>query len=161
MKGISSFVATILLIAFAVAVGGVISVWQMGFVQKQTDTVSKYSGQEIECSYGGIKIIESIIRCSFSGSTDYLNFTIENSGSVNLYNFSTQIYVSNTVYEYSVFQISDNATFNSSYPLKPNSRKSVWVNITDSLPNADAGWIRISTICPKISDKVDSVDCTP
>lgn len=161
MKGISAFVATILLIAFAVAIGGVISTWQTGFVKKQTDIVSTYSEQETECSYGGIKIIESTIRCSFSGATDRLNFTIENTGSVNLYNFSTQISVSNVVYEYSVYQISDNATFNSSYPFKPNSRKSIWVNITDDLANADADWIRISTRCPKIADKVNSVDCTP
>ena len=161
MKGVSAFIATILLIAFAVTVGTLVATWQTGFVRKQTDIVSKYSEEEMECSYGGIKIIESTIRCSFAGSTDYLNFTIENTGSVNLYNFSAQIYVNNVAYEYSVYQISDNATFNKGYPLKPNSRKSVWINITDNLANADAGWVRISTRCPKIADKVDSVDCTP
>lgn len=54
MKGISTFIATILLIAFTVAVGGIISLFLTGFTKTQTGTAESIGTNVTKC--GGISI---------------------------------------------------------------------------------------------------------
>ncbi len=54
MKGVSTFIATILLIAFTVAVGGIISLFLTGFTKTQTGTAESIGTNITKC--GGISI---------------------------------------------------------------------------------------------------------
>ncbi len=50
MKGISPLIATILLIAFTVAVGGIVSIWISGYSKTQTTQVTQTSNDQVTCN---------------------------------------------------------------------------------------------------------------
>ncbi|MFC1698167.1 archaellin/type IV pilin N-terminal domain-containing protein [Nanoarchaeota archaeon] len=50
-KGISPLVATVLLIAFAVALGAIVFTWAQALFTNQTDQADKISGAALSCSY--------------------------------------------------------------------------------------------------------------
>jgi flagellin-like protein len=50
MKGISPMLSTILLVAFTVAIGGIISVWMSSFTRTTTSNVESASTNQTKCS---------------------------------------------------------------------------------------------------------------
>jgi hypothetical protein len=161
MKGISAFIATVLIIAFTIGVGMLLGPWIYNLVQSQSQTVSKESETMLDCSYGGIRIDDDSIKCDFTGDPDLLNFTIENSGTIDLYNFTCEIYQNGIIYGYSVNNSINNQIFTSTSPLKSAQKRAVRINITDNLPSANPEWIRITVPkCPTVSDKSTNVTCT-
>lgn len=166
MKGVSPFIASVLLIVMTVSAGALLAMWYMGLIKLQASNVGNEAEEKTTCSYGGIRILTETIRCDFSGSPpatkDYLNFTVENSGSINLYNLKMQIYIQGVSYSFDVYETATNSTFNSTYPLRPDERKTVSVNITQNAPLANPDWIRLITQCSGVnSGNIESVDCTP
>lgn len=89
MKGISPLLATILLIAFTVAVSGIISLWLISFSKTTTTTVGTEAETQLVCSYAGISLYD------VKYSNNYLSGTIENVGSVPLGNISLQVIYTN------------------------------------------------------------------
>ena len=57
MKGISAMIATVLLIAFTVAVGGILSVWFTSFTRTSTASVENASVDQTKCSGTYIDIV--------------------------------------------------------------------------------------------------------
>jgi len=55
-KGLSPVVATIILIAFAVAIGGLVAIWLTGFATDTTEFTSEKGHKFTECSGALIKI---------------------------------------------------------------------------------------------------------
>lgn len=80
MKGISPMVATILLIAFTVGIGGIISVWMSGFTTSTTGTVEKAATNQTKCAGAWIKL-DSVK----SGTIMYSNPSTQNVSSIKLY----------------------------------------------------------------------------
>jgi FlaG/FlaF family flagellin (archaellin) len=167
MRGVSPFIATILLIAFSVAVGGLMMSWYMGLTKTQAGLVSNQTEQETTCNWGGIRVLTETIKCNFAGNgsstnPEYLNFSVHNSGSINLYNLKVQVYVGGIARTYDLYEVTTNLTFTPSYPLKPEEIKTVAANITEDLPFSDADWIRVITQCSNVnSGYIRDVDCTP
>ncbi|MFH0711162.1 MAG: archaellin/type IV pilin N-terminal domain-containing protein [Candidatus Aenigmatarchaeota archaeon] len=91
MKGISPIIATVLLIAFTVAVAGLLSTWLTGFTSSTSKQVSDSSSITLSCSYGGV----SFGSLRFNSSTLYIAGDLENTGTVSLGNFSLQIIYAN------------------------------------------------------------------
>jgi len=89
MKGVSPLIATVLLIAFTVAIGGLISVWLTGFTRTQTESVGSQASTSITCSNGGLSLF-SVSYCN-----PYLTGKITNTGTVSLGNISLTITFSN------------------------------------------------------------------
>lgn len=56
MKGLSPIVATIILIAFAVAVGGLISIWVTGFATSTTEFTSERGEELTACAGARLKV---------------------------------------------------------------------------------------------------------
>lgn len=56
MKGISPMIATVLLIAFTIAVGGILSVWLTGYTRTTTATVETQGENQTKCAGSYIKI---------------------------------------------------------------------------------------------------------
>jgi len=84
-KGVSPLIATVLLIAFAVALGAVIMNWGRGFVQDRTAEVEKTTEIETSCALDvqlHISEIGGTPEICFGGSdtAGYLEFTLENDG---------------------------------------------------------------------------------
>ena len=101
------------------------------------------------------------IKCDFSGDPDFLNFTLENTGTINMYNFTCEIYLNGIIYEYGINNSINNQTFTDTAPLKPGQRRTVAVNITDNLADANPEWIRIRVPkCPTVDDRSTNTTCT-
>jgi len=58
MKGISSFIAVVLLIAFTVAVGGILSVWFTGFTRTSTASVENATVDVTKCAGTYIDVLQ-------------------------------------------------------------------------------------------------------
>src|SRR3989338_11188938 len=84
-KGVSPLIATVLLIAFAVALGAVIMNWGRGFVQDRTADVEKTTKIETSCALDVQLKVSEIIGtpqlCYGGSSTDgFVEFTLDNQG---------------------------------------------------------------------------------
>lgn len=161
-KGISPFVAAIILIAMGIGVGIVLSGWYTGLISQQSSKVGGTVEEKTTCTWGGVRILTETIQCDFGGSApENLNFSLQNSGSVDLHSFKAQVMVNNIAHTYTILDTNNN-TFDSDYPLEPDQIKTVKANISEDLPLADAGFIRVTTHCSGVdSGKIKDVDCTP
>jgi flagellin-like protein len=77
MKGISSLIATVLLIAFVVAIAGIISMWSTSLTSTQTKEIGNQSKGQTVCTMA--IVIDDVEVPSF-GSGQYLNVTYHNVG---------------------------------------------------------------------------------
>ena len=83
-KGISPLIATILLIAFTVAVGGIVSLWITGFTQTQTSQVSAGSTDQVQCGSSVLTISRAIYT---AGTINNVTFQVGyNLGNIKLDN---------------------------------------------------------------------------
>ena len=80
MKAISAMIATVLLIAFTIAVGGILSVWLSNLTTSQTSTVSSSTDKQVKCSASALVIKEvrfnATIPCTLCNISGYVNTTI-------------------------------------------------------------------------------------
>jgi len=88
-KGISPFVAAILLIALTVAVGGLLAVWFSTLTSSQTQTVSSSSEQLAKCASSSLTINE--VRYDSSGASKLVNVTLSSGGSQYLKNITISV----------------------------------------------------------------------
>lgn len=91
LKGVSPLVATVLLIAFVVAVAGIISSWANSFASSQTQLVGQQSSISITCSYGHI-LMQNL---RFQSGPQRLSGTIVNTGTIALGNATLSIVYQN------------------------------------------------------------------
>lgn len=93
MKGLSPFIATILLIAFTVAVGGIISIFLTGFFKSSVSSVGTQGNILIACS--GASPTVDLVKYPLSG-TGNVNATFSNPGSLLVTNVSVFVIMPNT-----------------------------------------------------------------
>jgi FlaG/FlaF family flagellin (archaellin) len=91
MKGVSAFVATILIIAITVVIGGMISLFLTGFTSTQTGTVSQQTSNQTACA-GAYISIDSVTTTKIL----YSNPTIQTISSINI-STNDGTFVNNTV----------------------------------------------------------------
>ena len=82
-KGVSPLIATVLLIAFAVALGAVVMNWGRGFVQQQTDLATKTTDLKLGCSLKvNLKVAEinGVPQMCYggAGANGYVEITLNN-----------------------------------------------------------------------------------
>jgi flagellin-like protein len=137
MKGVSPLIATILLIAFTIAVAGILSVWLTSFARTQSQAIGDRSSYELICSYGGV----SLSGMSYSGG--WLTGKIENTRTIPLGNLSIQIIYTNfTSQKVNIFA-----------DLSP--REEYPFNISAS---SNYETIRVITNCSSVYDEVSAGD---
>ncbi len=79
LKGISPLIASVLLVAFTMAVAAVLVTWITGFTQQQTETIGSRGSQQTICSYSGLSINRddvSVLGNSTTGDGSRFNMTI-------------------------------------------------------------------------------------
>ena len=114
-KAVSPLIATVLLIAFAVALGAVVMNWGRGYVEDTAQFATEVSGREVSCSTAVtleiLKIGGKTQICVDNG-TDTINFTIQNSGSLEVKGIRVQA-IGNTS---SIAMFEMNETFQTALP---------------------------------------------
>ena len=88
-KGISPLIATVLLIAFTVAVAAIISTWLTTFTTTSTESVKEKADIELHCTYGGI----SVTYLSYCNG--YLSGIVENTNLIDIGNVTLQVFYTN------------------------------------------------------------------
>lgn len=161
MKGISPFIATVLLIAFTIGIGAMMGPWISRLAQENSENVAERTKTDIDCQDGSVKIVDTSILCEFTAPYDKLNFTIQNTGGIDLYNFTCEISLGGNIYSYTINNSLTTSYFSSNNPLKPGQSKIAIVDITDNLTSANPSQIRIwSYVCPAKDDKITDITCT-
>lgn len=90
-KGISPLIATILLIAFVIAVGGILSGWLISFTKERTEEARIRGETDIKCSYASLYISDA----DWNSTDEKLSLTVENTGSEDLSDFDVTVIYSN------------------------------------------------------------------
>lgn len=104
-KAVSPLIATVLLIAFAVALGAVVMNWGRGYVDSTTDFAQKKSDTEIRCSMDiGIKFIEfnDEKQVCLDNGTDTINFTVQNTGTVTIHGVKIQAIGNSSIVDHDI-----------------------------------------------------------
>ncbi len=88
MKGVSPMIAVVLLIAFTVAIGGIISLWLTSLTSTTTSSVSSSAEKQIKCASSTMTIKE--VR--YSTASTIVNVTVAHeTGTEKLYNLSIDV----------------------------------------------------------------------
>lgn len=152
-KGISPLIAIILLIAFTVGVGGIISLWLTGFTATQTSTVETSGERLVKCA-NSVLDIEAVYNTTFTppkGSTDAngdFNVTVVYySGTEDLYNFT----ISLTDNIGGVFTQSNTTKYvkNSSgtWAMNPGEKYTFILNFDENITESPITKARVSALC--------------
>ena len=150
-KGISPLIATVLLIAFTVAVAGIIATWITGFATTTSQTVSTQSNIEITCAYGAINIR------SLKYSSPYLSGVVENNGQIDLGNISISIIYQNATSE-KVQLCKSGITGQTCAVSNLSLRISEQQSFNFSLNGSNYDEIRVITNCSNVVDTAKRVD---
>ena|GEM_PF-805543 len=78
-KAVSPLIATILLVAVALAITGILYSWSQTYVKRETQNISDLTADQIGCSYAAIELSE----CAYNTSTG-LSFWLDNIGRADL-----------------------------------------------------------------------------
>ncbi|MFH1752192.1 MAG: archaellin/type IV pilin N-terminal domain-containing protein [archaeon] len=79
LKAVSPLIATVLLVAVSLSIAGILYSWGQRYVSEETGKITEQTGQQIECTYAGIEILD----CNYSNGYG-LKFTLSSRGLVNL-----------------------------------------------------------------------------
>jgi len=129
-KGISPFIAAIILIAFVVAVGAIVSPWFSSFTKEKTANIKDKSEGQIDCIFSSLDFTSSGINYNLTTTPDWVNITLDNTGSGNLYDFEISLTVNGSVSVYDSTVASQKTSGN---PLEPGERTILITNITDDI----------------------------
>lgn len=110
-RGVSPLIATVLLIAFAVALGAVIMNWGRGFVQERTADVEKTTKIETGCALDvQLKVSEISgtpqLCYGGSGTAGQINFTLDNQGKKDIKALGIVVGGASGVYQLATLNIS-------------------------------------------------------
>ncbi len=149
-KAISPMIATVLLIAFTVAVGGIISVWMQTFSSDISGTVGEETENQIYCSYAGISL-SNVQYCN-----SHIYGRIENVKYKDLGSITLQVFYTNSTTH--TIRLCNNGTScaSSQMSLAPGEIKSFNV----SVDSGSYQTIRVYTNCSNVDDQVESSHVT-
>jgi flagellin-like protein len=138
-KGISPFIASVLLISFVVAVAGIYGGWFQSFINTITGTIEKSEEKRITCIYGGIALDD----VEWNSSATNISGTIENTDIISLGNVDIEIFYDNASRVKKdlniILDVGEKETFN-----------------VDADSNYDK--VRVLTNCSNVDDEVGQSD---
>ena len=134
MKGISPLIAAVLLIAFTVAVGGIISLWLTSFSKTTTSAVQTSTEKQVKCASTVLEIT--------SVSTSDNRIVVTNLGPQNV-TLTSIVLSDGTV---SNFQISEQLTAGSSYSINTTNSSIISPTI-DFSTKSGLAWVKVKGLC--------------
>ncbi|MBN2454196.1 hypothetical protein JXB11_01485 [Candidatus Woesearchaeota archaeon] len=150
-RGVSPLIATVLLIAFAVALGAVVMNWGKSYAQETADTVRTKSDKDVKCSIDvSIEVakISSTPQICYGGggASGYIFFIVNNAGTKEIEEIELTVIGENDVY-------SNSSLTNSSIAIAGSLRKNV------SYSYNDYGPVKQIRLIPKIDVGGTTVAC--
>jgi flagellin-like protein len=99
-RGVSPLIATVLLIAFSVALGAVVMNWGRGFISDRTSEVDSATGVQMQCSVDidvDFVVISGVKKVCYDSTSDEVRLIVENKGVVNITGVRIQVITNNTI----------------------------------------------------------------
>jgi len=143
-KGVSPFIATVLLIAFAIAVAAIFGGWLSTFTQTTTKDVQEHSEKRVTCSYGGVALED----LKYNQTTGNFSGKVENTDIIVLGNIDFEIFYTDDTRE----KLDLNMT------LEPGEKNSFNQNVTKMNTSNIINKIRVITNCSNVYDEASSGD---
>lgn len=144
-KGISPFIATVLLIAFAIAVAAIFGGWLSTFSQTTTEEVQERSEKRVTCSYGGIALED----LKYNKTTGNFSGKVENTDIIVLGNIDFEIFYTDA----SRTKLDLNMTLES-------GEKNTFNQDVTKMNTTSYNKIRVITNCSNVYDEATSSDVT-
>ncbi len=144
-KAISPLIATVLLIAFVMAIASIVFGWGSGFVNGLLNPVSDKGPKTIQCIVN-MDADKSDVVYNFSGSSSSVNVTVGNLGEV-LYNFSFVVITNSGVYTFNPTN-----QYNETTPMSKGAYALFkTINATNSAPSSSETFqrLKITALCKK------------
>jgi len=91
MKAISPMIAVVLLIAFTVAVGGILSTWLSTLATTQTSTISSGTEKQVRCAASALKVSEVRYPTGTSRGAGVNVTVVYDSGTETLSNITVEV----------------------------------------------------------------------
>jgi len=142
-KGISPFVSTVLLVAFAIAVAVIFGGWISTFTQTTTKDVQEKSEKRVTCSYGGI----ALENLKYNKTTGNFSGKIENTDIIVLGNIDFEIFYTDDTRE----KLDLNMTLES-------GEKNTFTQSVSKMNSTSINKIRVITNCSNVYDEATSND---
>lgn len=142
-KGISPFIASIVLIALAVTVAGVFSTWLTSFTKETAEEVGKHSEKRITCSYGGIALED----LKYNKTAGNFSGKVENIDIIPLGNIDLEIFYGDDT----------RGKIELNMALEPGE-KNVFNIAIPKMNSTTYNKIRVITNCSNVYDEVSSID---
>jgi len=144
MKGVSPLVASVLLIAFTIAVASLFSGWITSFTKVTTEEVQEQSEKKVTCSYGGI----ALDNVKYNKTSGNMSGTVENTDLITLGNIDFEIFYANSTREKLDLNMETEPS-----ERKPFNRQVLGMNISNNYNT-----IRVITNCSNVYDEISSSD---
>lgn len=151
-KGISAMIATVLLIAFTVAVGGILSAWFTGFARSTSEDVKDVEETKIYCAYAGVSV-SSLNYCGL-----YLWGTVKNTDLKAIGNITLQIFWDNFTTPNKIYLCQNGSACVSASSMELMPGDSATFNVSIGGDNYDK--IRVYTNCSNVDDEATSAYVT-
>jgi hypothetical protein len=132
MKGVSELISTVFLIVVAIGIGAVIAPWALNLATSTSNQTSTNIDTQLVCQNAGYDFDSNFasngLLWNFSGTNSTLIARVVNTGTLNLYNFTFDVVINNSIIE----EVSVNSTSQklSSNPLKPGQSAILTMNLT-------------------------------
>jgi flagellin-like protein len=112
-KAVSPLIATVLLIAFAVALGAIVMNWGESFVRETQNTATEASAGKLDCT---LKVDFEVMNAAYieddTGTNATLKVLIRNAGDMPISEFVAQVFTNTTKGGYAVYNASVLGTLN-------------------------------------------------
>jgi len=150
-KGVSPLIATVLLIAFAVALGAVVMNWGRTYVEDTASKAKETSDTKISCSMDiNMKYVQinGIQEICYNTTNNIVKFTILNTGTMKIEKLQAMVFGNKSIY---VNNSLHNSSIDPSHPYRGNM----------SYVFASHGSIQKFSLTPaiKVPGKIDPIFC--
>ncbi|MBU0953718.1 MAG: type IV pilin [Nanoarchaeota archaeon] len=155
-KGVDPLISTILLVALVVALAAFISPWAFNLAVDTTNQTTEETNMQIRCQNAAYDVDTTYGTNGFtfdiSTASDILSTRIVNTGLVNMYNFSFEVFFNSSDEGLVVKELSMNDTFQKTkaLPLKPGASAVLRAIFTEDL-NGTLQKVKVRNLaCPSV-----------
>lgn len=151
-KGVSPLIATVILVGIVLGLSAVFINFYGPFQKARQSELEESGSVEVECSFASLEFTKDDVLYNLTGTTDHVNVTVDNTGTINLYDFEVTAWVSDVSYTYSPTTATKKTKTS---PLEPGARVVLVANVTDDLSGTLESVRVVAKNCPRTAKKVD------
>ena len=154
MKGIDPIIATVMLVLLVVSIAAVVGPWIYNLATDTTDRQKNKTEEFLVCQNTAYDFDTNYVNngVNWSDSANSLKVRIINTGSINLYDFSFEALINNSVIQY--FNTTTSTQKTKANSLKPQQSAIIQAQNTSIIVGGTLNEVRVlNGVCPTVSIK--------